>query len=288
MKFQLKFNAIIVMAIAVIATGCTIDFKMDDEGPSGVPVTGISLNKTASVMKIGSTEELIATITPANATNRTVTWESDDESVATVSSTDLVTNYIGLVTSVGFGSTVITVTTGDGGHAADFLVTVYEYGAIGPGGGLIFYITVDGLHGLEVAKVDQGTSHAWSTLSNAFADGISALPTDIGTGSANTNAIIAQNSNGSSAAKLCRDYRGGGFEDWFLPSRDELKTVWDNLVADGEGDYSGVGGFANSPYWSSSEYDENEAWYLHFATGGQSKLVKSSYLHRHVRAIRAF
>ncbi len=275
------------MAIAVMVTGCTIDLKMDGEVTSGVPVTGVSLNKTAAVMKIGYTEELIATITPVNATNKNVTWASDDESVAIISDSDPVTS-VGTVTSIGFGSTTITVTTGDGGYTAECHITVYEYGDIGPGGGLIFYITVDGQHGLEVAKVDQGTSRAWSTITDAFADGISALPTEISTGSANTNAIIAQNNNGASAAKLCRDYRGGGFEDWFLPSRDELKAVWDNLVVDGEGNYSGVGGFANSPYWSSSEYDANEAWYLHFATGGQSKLVKSSYLHRHVRAVRAF
>ena len=68
---------------------------------------------------------------------------------------------------------------------------VYAIGDTGPSGvGIVFYITDGGLHGLEVAPVDQSTGAAWSTITNAYANGSSALPDEIGTGSANTDAII--------------------------------------------------------------------------------------------------
>ena len=82
-----------------------------------IAVTGVSLNKDAMDLYFGDTETLVANFAPANATNKTVTWESDDTSVATVSSD-------GLVTAVGEGTCTITVTTDDGGFTATCDVTV--------------------------------------------------------------------------------------------------------------------------------------------------------------------
>src|SRR6056297_3727599 len=94
-----------------------------------------------------------------------------------------------------------------GGGGSTSAVT-YAIGDPGPSGvGIVFYVTDDGLHGLEVAPVDQSTGAAWSTITDALANGSSALPVEIGTGSANTDAIIAQNSGTSSAALICRAYR---------------------------------------------------------------------------------
>ena len=75
-----------------------------------IPVlaTGITLNKsTHSFNAAGQTVTLTATVTPANATNKSVTWTSSNTSVATVSST-------GVVTAVADGTTTITATTADG------------------------------------------------------------------------------------------------------------------------------------------------------------------------------
>ena len=82
-----------------------------------VSVTGISLNKTSISLYEGSSETLVATVTPSNATNKTVTWSSSNTSVATVSSS-------GVVTAKAAGSTTITVTTSDGGKKATCTVTV--------------------------------------------------------------------------------------------------------------------------------------------------------------------
>ena len=81
-----------------------------------VPVTGVSLNKSTLTLTEGDSETLTATITPANATDKTVTWSTDNSSVATVSN--------GKVTAVAEGSATITVKTKDGNKTATCSVTV--------------------------------------------------------------------------------------------------------------------------------------------------------------------
>jgi len=110
--------------------------------------------------------------------------------------------------------------------------------------------------------------------------------TAIGTGMANSKAIIAQDEHTGSAAQVCRDYNGGGLTDWFLPSQDELDAIWDNLVVDGAGLNSGVGGFPGNVYWSSSESSSDFARVQHFRDGVQNGGIKQQYLR--VRAVRAF
>ena len=82
-----------------------------------IPVTSISLDKTALTLTEEETYQLTATIEPADATNQNVTWTSDDTAVATVSAD-------GLVTAVQAGTATITVTTEDGGKTATCRVTV--------------------------------------------------------------------------------------------------------------------------------------------------------------------
>ena len=68
-----------------------------------VDVTGISLNKSEATITIGKTETLVATIAPANASDKEVIWTSNNEAVATVEG--------GVVTAVAEGSAVITATS---------------------------------------------------------------------------------------------------------------------------------------------------------------------------------
>ena len=84
---------------------------------TSVAVTGVTLNKTALTLNIGASETLSATVAPADATNKKVTWKSSDAAVATVD-----TN--GKVTAVKAGEATITVTTEDGGKTATCKVTV--------------------------------------------------------------------------------------------------------------------------------------------------------------------
>ena len=68
-------------------------------------------------MSVGDTETLTATVTPSNATNKSVSWTSDDTNVATVSGS-------GMVTAIGAGTATITVTTTDGSKTDTCEVTV--------------------------------------------------------------------------------------------------------------------------------------------------------------------
>ncbi|MBD0254694.1 MAG: Ig-like domain-containing protein, partial [Cytophagales bacterium] len=86
---------------------------------SAVAVTGVSLSPASVDLTVGSTRQLTATVSPANATNKNVSWSSSNPSVATVNAT-------GLVTAVASGSATITVTTQDGSFAATTAVTVPE------------------------------------------------------------------------------------------------------------------------------------------------------------------
>lgn len=83
---------------------------------NAVSVTGISLSQTSASLEIGQTLSLTETITPAEATNKSVSWKSNNESVATVSG--------GVVTAIGAGSATITVTTTDGVKEASCAVIV--------------------------------------------------------------------------------------------------------------------------------------------------------------------
>lgn len=83
-----------------------------------VPVSNVALNKTKSGLYVSETTTLTATVFPENATNQGVTWSSSNESVATVTST-------GLVTGVSSGTATITATV-DGGKTAACSVTVRE------------------------------------------------------------------------------------------------------------------------------------------------------------------
>ena len=82
-------------------------------------ITGITLNKTTTTLNVGATEQLTVTIEPNDANFKTVYWSSDNSSIATVSST-------GLITAVAGGTATITVTTQDGNKTATCNVTVIQ------------------------------------------------------------------------------------------------------------------------------------------------------------------
>ena len=154
-------------------------------------------------------------------------------------------------------------------------------------GGIIAYILNPGdpgydavtTHGLIVA-----ISSYPSTLSNWNNENYNttgATGTAIGTGLSNTNNIITSIGNtGFYAAKFCRDFTGGGYTDWYLPSKDELNKLYLNRLA--------IGGFANSYYWSSTEQSDNYLNALAQSFGNGNQTFYAKYATYYVRAIRAF
>ena len=102
---------------------CTVTVT---EPAAPVAVTGVTLNKNNTTIYTGRTETLTATIQPADATNKAVTWTSDNTGVATVNN--------GVVTGVSIGSATITAKTADGGFTATCTVTVEEAPIVHPTG----------------------------------------------------------------------------------------------------------------------------------------------------------
>lgn len=112
-----------------------------------VPASGVSLDQiNLSLIAGGDTATLEATVEPTDATNQELVWSSSDETVATVSA-----NSAAVVTPVGAGTAVITVTTVDGGHTAECTVTVAaatveeEEPTLPKTGGALFYWLLAGL-----------------------------------------------------------------------------------------------------------------------------------------------
>ena len=132
---------------------------------------------------------------------------------------------------------------------------------MGPAGGLVFYnnphYKEDGWRYLEAAPL----SNEWrSKVWGGYRTNVGETGTAIGTGESNTEIIVLafgdnEPYEGKSdyAAKLCADLvvskDGVEYDDWFLPSRDELNLMYENLKR------NNLGGFSDLYYWSSSEYN---------------------------------
>jgi hypothetical protein len=108
-------------------------------------------------------------------------------------------------------------------------------------------------------------------------DAIGTTGTGIGTGYANTSAMIAQSGTTGKAGTVARAFEGGGKTDWFLPSKDELNALckWAtndtvNVVCNNSGS-GGLsltrGGFASWSYWSSSESNDARSRLQIFQSG---------------------
>ncbi len=142
------------------------------------------------------------------------------------------------------------------------------------GGGIIFYIDGTGLHGLIAATSDQSSGAQWG----CYGTTIGGTSTAIGTGQANTTAIVNGCNTAGIAARICNDLVLNGYDDWFLPSKDELNQMYVQKGA--------IGGFTSNAFWSSSEYFAILSWPQDFASGAQ--FLNDKFNNYHVRAVRAF
>ena len=144
-------------------------------------------------------------------------------------------------------------------------------------GGLICYFDPSDGSGIVCTEADQTQNMHWYncvyTITGATLEAI-------GTGAFNTGLIIADQGFGFYAASVCDMADDGGFEDWILPSKDELEQIYINLKA------AGKGNFADEVYWCSTEQSNTEAWSMDFTMGTQSIMQK--LFPQNVRAIRNF
>lgn len=162
----------------------------------------------------------------------------------------------------------------------------WAIGDTGPAGGVVFYDKGDDAGGwryLEAAPASMDRMVAWGV-------DFGALPSDtlVGSGSANTSCIVAAQGVGNTyAAQLCDGLSYGGYGDWFLPSKDELYLMYENLHL------KGLGGFQDGIYWSSSvdeglssAFGASVPWFQSFSAGTRKWSLNDDA--HWVRAVRAF
>jgi hypothetical protein len=116
------------------------------------------------------------------------------------------------------------------------------------GGGIVFFVTTDGLHGLIAETIDQTVGCDWYS----------------------TEDVVSMNANHSAAGKL--------FTDWRVPTKNELNLMY--------GQKSKIGGFTSNPYWSSHMGSSTFTWYQFFSDG--TVLSGSKDFKFPVRAVRSF
>jgi len=136
-------------------------------------------------------------------------------------------------------------------------------------------------HGI-IAAITNSTSAERIRWNNGIISFTNATGNGIGAGVNNTNTIIQSQGETvrSYAAGLARSCNDGNYNDWYLPSKDELNKLYINRVALGDN-------FGTYSYWSSTEIDSYYVWYQDFNSGGQrNTLYKGNTLA--VRAIRYF
>lgn len=256
--------------------------------PAGVPVTGISLNKTTLSLTIGKDETLTATIAPENASDKSVTWTSSDETIATVS-TD------GKVTAVKVGTATITATSvADNTKKATCEVTVTP---AGPSVGSFYYSDNTYSTTFDNTKTcigiifwinpDDSTQGKIISLDDARLDWSTEKEFQNATYSENgsSNSIILQIRDGWEntypALKWCTD-KGEG---WYLPAYEELKQAF---RADLNTKLEAAGGTKFYLYFtlSSSEKDSSSAYAVDFSDGEAATFDKFNT--GNVRAVLAF
>jgi hypothetical protein len=162
-------------------------------------------------------------------------------------------------------------------------VVRYNIGDRGPAGGLVFYdkgSLTDGWRFLEAAPEDLGSAE-WGP----YGHDVSGTSYEVGTGKRNTQLIVAylqRAEESDRAAQLCTAYRGGGYDDWFLPSKDELDLMYQNLKQ------RGLGGFSDEWYWSSSQVTDTNSWVQDFRDDDQDTPIYFKFFPNKVRCVRSF
>ncbi len=176
----------------------------------------------------------------------------------------IVINCIVILTMI-----ILTVSCGKSKHK---IGSIYK-------GGYVFKVNIFG-HGLCAAPKDYHNSISWGcygTLING------ANEDKIGSGQQNTNDILAGCSQFDPfAAKVCDELVVDTYDDWYLPSIEELQLMQRELYV------QGFGGLQAADYWSSTQNYSLGAWKVDFTTGEKSNESNKGNKGLRVRAIRSF
>ncbi len=297
-----KFTVILITVFGLFFTSCKKD---DDEvEPAAKVATSMELvsgNAQTATVETALANPIVVMVTDQDGNafeGATVNFAVTEGSVPATAITDAEGKASATWT---LGATVDTQTlnasaTGLTGSPVVFSATGEAVPVVGnfAEGGVVFHIFIEGengyvageTHGLVCAVEDQAVNGAaWSGNTSISVAGATSN-TD---GAANTKAIVEDNNTADKAATLCTAYRGGNFDDWFLPSNDRLADMYTNreaintTAANHNGTDLKEGG---NSYWSSTEYDGTTAWAYYF--GGDNSFTYDKDFTYRVRAVRAF
>ena len=236
-----------------------------------VDVEQLSIDQGESITgATGTRIQLSASIAPSHATNQNIRWESSNLSIAEV-------DQNGMVSLKAEGEVVITASAEGGLGVFDSCAIWSEYlniGASGQGGGKIFY--VDRLNEypdwtyLEFAQHAYYPELPWGHYDYY----ITGTYTPVGWGPYNTTRIIDHfgryfsNFMGYNnyAAKYCDEFSRNGYDDWFLPSRDELLLLAEHSYNIGLWNLGNGGG---TPVWTSVADGSDNALMVYLTSGSE-------------------
>lgn len=235
--------------------------------------TGAQLNGTVNANYLSSTITFEYGTTTSYGSETTATQSP----VTGSTNTNVSASITGLTYTSTYHFRIKAVNTLGTSYSADMQFTAAYTIGENINGGTVFYINGTGQHGLVCAPAEHSNEFKWGlALTVAGADG-----TAVGTGYQNTIDIVSSAFGYESSAKICSDLVLNGYNDWFLPSKDELGLMYTNLKV------IGLGGFDKSEYWSSSEYNNSDyAWGYDFLHGNPFTTSKGNGAG--VRAVRAF
>ncbi|MFT4754040.1 MAG: hypothetical protein ACI9GM_000608 [Salibacteraceae bacterium] len=152
-------------------------------------------------------------------------------------------------------------------------------------GGVIFYLDATKTHGLVCSTGNQSYGCEWGCQPSVIT-GANGL--EVGTGAQNTVDIRSVCSSNLIAAAICDSLVSNGYDDWFLPSKDELNLIHQNrdvinLISEANNGER----IQNIEYWTSSHQLSNTVWVQYMGQGG-SQIGDGEDESNHVRAVRAF
>ena len=248
-------------SFSITQTTGTCGGSITSDGGATITMKGVCWSSTTSTPTISNT----------NTNNGTgSTSFSSSLSSLTANTTYYIRAYALNSVGIGYGNTVT--------------FTTLPNLAIGQSyqGGIIAYIFVSGdsdyvagqTHGLIATTTNQSTGAQWGCSGTSIAGTSTAL----GTGLANTTAIVNVCITSGIAARICNDLVSGGYSDWYLPSTTELQKLYNNSAL--------IGGFISYYYLSSSQISSTNVYGIDFSNGFTYTLSKTSALY--VRAIRKF
>lgn len=178
----------------------------------------------------------------------------------------------------------------------------YTLGSMGEAGGLVFYVTKDGQHGIEVggAETEDESVFEWGCMGLNIPN---ASETKVLAGKTNTDSIVNFDTNSiRDSDSICYNYRmyritawkiaksiNLHFGDWYLPSKEEMQLVYANLFIQRQAGFHFYDKSKPRCYWTSSMSGGDKAWaiYLDGITPGVFVLLKKDEL-CYIRSVRSF